>query len=66
MRFGVPELIVVAALIAFAYFVTGRIAAKAGLSQWLGLLTLVPILNVILICWFAFAEWPVLRRRSDQ
>ena len=58
---GMPELIVVAGMLV-AGLILGRIFSKAGYSGWLGLTMLVPFLNIIVICWFAFADWPVLRR----
>ena len=61
MGFGMPELVVVAVM-AVAAVILGRIFSKAGYSGWLGLTMLVPILNVIVVCWFAFADWPALRR----
>ena len=41
-----------------------KILSKAGYSGWLALLMFVPGANLILLFWFAFAEWPVLRRGS--
>jgi len=35
-----------------------RIAARAGYSPWLGLLILVPMVNLGWLAYFAFAEWP--------
>ena len=35
---------------------------RAGYSRWLGLLWLVPVVNVIIICFLAFADWPVHRQ----
>ena len=40
-----------------------QIFSKAGYSGWLSLLTLVPVVNVIVLLWFAFSTWPVLERR---
>ena len=34
---------------------------KAGYSQWLGLLMGVPVVNLILLYYFASSEWPRLR-----
>jgi hypothetical protein len=61
MPFGMPELVVVSVMLVAA-MILGRIFAKAGYSRWLGLTMLVPFLNMIVICWFAFADWPALRR----
>ncbi len=41
-----------------------RICVKAGYSGWLSLLVLVPIANLLLLYFLAFAEWPVERRAS--
>jgi len=38
-----------------------KMAAKAGYSWALGLLTIVPLGNVILPLYLAFADWPVHR-----
>ena len=37
-----------------------KIFSKAGYPGWLALGMFVPLLNVILIFYFAFADWPVL------
>ena len=37
-----------------------RIFSKAGYCWALGLLTLVPIVNVVMICVLALGDWPVL------
>ncbi len=41
-----------------------RICTKAGYSGWLSLLVLVPIANLVLLYFLAFAEWPLERRGS--
>lgn len=38
-----------------------KIFSKAGYSWALGLLMLVPIANIIIIFYLAFAEWPIQR-----
>ena len=38
-----------------------RIFSKAGYSWALGLLTLIPIMNIIMICILGLGDWPVLR-----
>ena len=52
-------IIVVAALVVWPY---SRIFRKAGFSPWLGLLMLVPIVNIVMIFFLAFADWPALKR----
>ena len=68
LAFGFPggaELVViffvtlfVSVLPAIAFW---RICSKAGFPGVLGLLMFVPIANVLLPLYLAFAEWPVLR-----
>jgi hypothetical protein len=38
-----------------------KIFSKAGFSWALGLLMLVPIANIIMFFFLAFADWPILR-----
>jgi hypothetical protein len=39
-----------------------RIVGKAGYSNAWGLLVLIPLVNVIALCVFAYSDWPVERR----
>jgi len=58
---GVPELMVVMAIVATGLIVAwpaGRICRRIGFSPWLGLIAVIPILNVILLWFVAFSEWP--------
>jgi hypothetical protein len=63
---GLPELIVALVLCAFwgslGFFVFGNIFAKAGYSRWLGLLVVIPLIHLVVLIWFAFADWPVRRK----
>lgn len=43
-----------------------RICVKAGYSGWLGLLALVPVANLVLLYFLAFASWPAGRARSGE
>lgn len=45
----------------FVLYLWSRIFSKAGFSPWLCLLLIIPLVNIIMIIWFAFAEWPVSR-----
>jgi hypothetical protein len=46
----------------FMIYVWSRILHKAGYSRWLALLLLVPLANIALVIWFAFATWPLEQR----
>ena len=56
------------AVLAAAVFVVSWIfiCSKAGYSKWLGLLMLVPLVNVIFFLYFAFARWPILKGQQES
>ncbi len=58
-------LVIIGLLVILPYW---KIFSKAGFSGWLSLTLLVPILNLIMLFYPAFAEWPVHRelRRLQQ
>lgn len=51
--------LIFAALIVLPFW---RIFAKAGYPGIMALLVFVPVVNLIVLYWFAFADWPVERR----
>ena len=57
-------IIVVVAVIYFVPLV--KILHKAGYSGWWSLLMLVPILNIVMLYVFAFADWTALRGDARQ
>jgi uncharacterized membrane protein YhaH (DUF805 family) len=59
---GIIALLVAAAVAAFGLWMNTRILNKAGYSGWWCLITLVPIVNVVMIWVFAFADWPRLKK----
>ena len=38
-----------------------KVFSKAGYSWVFGLLILVPIADIVMVCFLAFADWPVLK-----
>lgn len=56
----ISSLISLAAII-FTAVIYWRIASKAGYSGAMGLLMFVPIANIVVLCIFAFGEWPIYR-----
>jgi hypothetical protein len=56
---GLPELLVILAFAVFVALVWGKIFSKAGYSAWLGLTIFIPLVNAIVLCWFAFSDWPI-------
>ncbi len=58
--FGLPWLIaVVIGVIPF-----WRICKRVGFSEWLSLLIIIPLVNIIFIYWLAFTDWPIQKSPS--
>jgi len=67
LSFGVAHLVglIVFILLVWAFVaIFGRIVSRAGYSRWWLLTMFVPVLNLIMLWIFAFADWPSVRRRS--
>lgn len=60
---GFAEVILLLALL-LTVFPFWRIFGKAGFSPLLSLSMLVPVVNIIMLYYLAFAEWP--RQRGEQ
>lgn len=58
------EQIILLIFVAFWAYIWIRLVGKTGNNQWLGLLMLVPIANLILLIWLAFSDWPLERRAA--
>ena len=55
------QLIIICAIVALVFWPWYRIFSKAGFSGWLALLMFLPLVNLIMLFYLAFAEWPALR-----
>jgi len=42
-----------------------RICQRTGYSGWLGILILIPVLNLVLLYFLAFADWPAEKDRNN-
>lgn len=60
----VVELVVFVLLVWAFVAIFGRIVSRAGYSRWWLLTLFVPVLNLIMLWIFAFADWPAARGRS--
>ena len=69
MGLGLPELLIIfiiAVILPLAVvWPAMRICKRAGFSQWLGLLIVVPLANILLLWFVAFSPWPALPDSSD-
>ena len=52
-------------IVGFFLWLYARIVRKAGYSGWWCLVMLVPLVNVIMLWVFAFADWPALKRHKN-
>jgi len=56
---GAQELLLLIIIGIFFIVPYWKIFAKAGFSGWMSLTLIVPFLNIIMLFYLAFAEWPV-------
>lgn len=56
---GIVAFIVGLAVMVFSFYVGAKIIYKMGYNPWLVLLQLIPLAGLIMVLYFAFAEWPV-------
>lgn len=59
--FGLVWLLVCLVLLILGLVINWKIAEKAGFSGAASLLMLIPLVNFILLLYFAFTEWPIER-----
>lgn len=60
-----PWEVLVLALAALVVVPFWRIFSKAGFPGIMSLALVVPVLNIVMIVYLAFAEWPALRELKD-
>lgn len=58
------NLIIFLVFIIFAIIIWQNIFYKAGFPKWYGYLMIVPILNLIMLIYLAFVEWPTDTERK--
>ena len=63
---GPPEILVIAITAAVIILPFWKIFSKAGYSGALSLLMLIPLVNLIMVFFLAFAEWPALKNAQQQ
>lgn len=63
MGAGWLEIAIIVAVAATTAWAAALVAGKAGYSHWWGLAILVPVLNLVLVWYFAFSAWP---READS
>ena len=66
---GLPEVLVIVCLSAIALSIiwpAARICRRLGFPRWLGILAIVPMANVLLVWFVAFAAWPIEKQSRSQ
>jgi hypothetical protein len=63
---GPIELLFIAFFLIVTVLPFWKICSKAGFPGWISLAVLVPVLNIVLLFFLAFAEWPALRETRDH
>lgn len=70
MRLGPTEIAIVGFVLAvIVAAVWWQIFSKTGHGGWMGLLMLIPVVNLIMLLFLAFSDWPVhkeLRQLRDE
>ncbi len=69
---GVLELLIILIICGFTIISAAltvialwKICSKAGFNGALSLLMLLPIANIVLLLYIAFAEWPALKNKNE-
>lgn len=60
------EILVLLEMVVLFVWPACRICAKAGFPWYMGLMALVPLLNIVLVLILAFADWPALRSKGHR
>ena len=59
-------LLVPLAIVVLVVWMVSRVLRKAGYSGWWSVTALVPLVNLVMLWMFAFADWPALRARTTR
>lgn len=63
---GITELVIILIPAVLVIIPFWRIFTKIGFSGWLSLTLLIPLVNVIVLYYLAFAAWPIHRQDKRQ
>jgi len=65
---GIPEMLIIGLMMSVVSFVLvfpfWKICSKAGFPGMLSIAIMIPGLNIVLLFFLAFAEWPALRQSN--
>ncbi|MFZ0428330.1 MAG: hypothetical protein WAO20_09450 [Acidobacteriota bacterium] len=63
---SLAEIVVITVIVLLPLFVFSRIFSKAGYSGLLSLLLYIPLVNVIVLVYFAYTEWPIEKQLKER
>ena len=63
--FGLVWCLFIIAMVVFAVFIYWKIFSKSGHPGALGLLMFIPLVNLGVLIWFAFSEWPIEKEVAE-
>ncbi|MEW6363947.1 MAG: hypothetical protein AB1714_04845 [Acidobacteriota bacterium] len=63
---GVAELVMVVVVVFIIVLPFWKIFSKAGFPPALSLLMLLPLINILMLFYLGFAEWPRLRQAKKE
>ena len=67
MIIGSPSFVVMCLIVGIVAVVAfWRICAKVGFPGWYGVGVVIPMVNIVLVLFLAFAEWPLERKLSGS
>jgi hypothetical protein len=70
LSLGMFEILVILFIVFFIVILSvlpfWKIFGKAGFSPWLSVLMLVPVVQIVLLYFIAFADWPALQQPNRQ
>jgi hypothetical protein len=65
MGFSVVHWLILLVVLSIWVIPAVKIVQKAGYSGWWVALAIVPLINIVMLWVFAFADWPSLARRTE-
>ena len=70
LGFGPAELNVIAIMVIFSIVIIilfyWKIYSKAGFTEWLSITMIIPLLNVVMLFYFAVADWSDLKNHRNK
>ena len=59
MGISIWQILIILFILAILLWPAMRVLNRAGFSRWWSPIILIPVVNVVMVWVFAFAEWPI-------